>query len=247
MCYAFKTVRDQDGSLHKIQHRDFVKLLQNHKIIEKEDGFYYARDQVPLMIQAESGLKISLMRWDLIPSFYLAQEKLSYAEVQKKKVSKSINPFTKKSYGFSSYNARIETVQNLPTFRKPLMLGQRGIIPVIAFKEYPNSDEAPSDKKNQAYTLELDQVFYFACLYDIWYDKNNTAYFSCANITLSSSGNRVLEKIWHERVPALLNEDQALCWIDPKTPANIALKQCQALSDQHMSALPDAAKHKKSI
>ncbi len=142
MCYAYKPVRDKDGriyKIYKISARDFAKLDQAGHIIEKPDGYHYAKDTVGAMVFRESAFQTIPMRWDLIPRNYLAGEKdLSLEEIIKKKNSRAKNPATMKPWGFSSFNARAETISKLFSFKDSWREGKRCLMPVEAFKERPN-------------------------------------------------------------------------------------------------------------
>ena len=229
MCYGYKFVRKPDGTFASFTHIETQRLVREGKIKEEPDGYHFARDTIPAILQTDDESKVIPMRWDLIPSFYLQSEKLTVAEVIKRKNSRAKNPATGKSWGFSSYNARIESVRTLPSFRRPWENSQRCIISVDAFRERPNMDDAPKEFKGREYEINLPQTMFFGGLWDSWQGKDGEILNSCTVITTSSEGIEPLRKIWHERVPILFNDHDAEIWMDPKTTPERAFKICQPI------------------
>ena len=146
MCYAFKP-----GTLPGIR-------IPN---TNTSDGFHYAKDDVPVLL---AGGEARLMRWDLIPRGFLYSESLTLAEAIRKKNSRAVNPKTGKTWGFSSYNARIETVETLWTFKEAWRDRNRGAIPIEAFRERPDMDGMPEEFKGREYEIRLDQTYFLAAL-----------------------------------------------------------------------------------
>jgi putative SOS response-associated peptidase YedK len=212
MCYAYKPGR-------------LPGLRVPENASETADGFYYARDTVPVL---RSGDELRLMRWDLIPRGFLRLEKVTLAEAVRKKNSRAVNPETGKSWGFSSYNARIETVENLWTFKEAWRDGNRAVLPVEAFRERPNMDGAPEDSKGREYEVRLDGVYFLAALFDTWKSKDGETQESCTVITGPSDGVPALQAIWHERVPILLSREACKAWLDPATRPREAMALLRA-------------------
>lgn len=235
MCYAYKFVRKSDGTYAAFTHTETQRLLREGKIKEDADGYHFARDTIPALIQVQSELKVVPMRWDLIPSGYLKGDKLTIPEVVKRKNSKAKNPATGKSWGFSSFNARLETVRSLPSFREPWIKGQRCVIAVDAFKERPNMDDAPKEFTGREYEVGIQETMFFAGLWDSWTSKDGDVLNSCTVITMSSEGIEPLRKIWHERVPVLLEEESCVEWLDAKTNPDIAFKMCEQVGAENLN------------
>ena len=219
MCYAFKS-----GNLPGIRIPDLDS--------PRADGFHYAKDRVRVLL---AGNDVRFMRWDLIPRGYLHTEKISADEAVRKKNSRAINPATGKSWGFSSYNARIETVDKLWTFKEAWQDRNRGVIDVVAFRERPNMDGAPQESKGREYEISLDQPYYLAALFDIWKSKDGESLESCTVITGPSDNIPVLQNIWHERTPILLSKEEATLWLDPATTPTAAMEILRNAKVPHMT------------
>jgi putative SOS response-associated peptidase YedK len=190
-----------------------------------DEGFRFAKDDVPVLL--EDG-ELRLMRWDLIPRSFLRLENVSIAEAIQKKNSRAVNPATGKSWGFSSYNARIETVETLWAFKEAWREGARGVIPIRAFRERPNMEGAPEESKGREYEISLDGTYFLAALYDTWTAKSGESLESCTVITGPSDDIPALQGIWHERVPILLSEEARDAWLDPATTPKAALALLRA-------------------
>jgi|GEM_PF-1939937 len=210
MCYAVK-----------IAALPGIRIPADALPAETAGGFYYAKDTVPVFLP---GREMRLMRWDLIPRGFLRNDPCSLAEAIRKKNSRSINPETGKSWGFSSYNARIETVESLWTFKEAWRERNRGVIPVDAFRERPNMDGAPAEARGREYEISLEKRYYLAALYDTWKAKDGETLESCTVITGSSDHIPELQAIWHERVPILMDVEAARVWLDPSTHSRAAME-----------------------
>ena len=112
-------------------------------------------------------------------------------------------------------------MQVLPSFKNLWVNRQRCIIPVAAYKERPNMEDAPIEFRKKEYEVLLKEPRYFAGLYDDWVSKKTGEVLeSCTIITVSSKGNSIIESIWHERMPVLLNEDESEMWLNRELNAN---------------------------
>jgi len=223
MCYAYKPVRTPSGRIQMHTVTEIRRLQREGKIKETNDGFHYARDMVPVITPSGEVLP---MRWDLIPAGFLHQESLSLdpgpEEAIRRKNSRAINPATGKSWGFSSYNARMETVRSLWAFKGAWNAGRRGAIAVEAFKERPNMDGAPPESKGREYEVSVEQGHFLAALFDTWVAKDGRTLDSCTVITGPSDDVPAVRAIWHERVPLLLDEAACQAWLDPATSPEAA-------------------------
>jgi putative SOS response-associated peptidase YedK len=141
MCYAYKSAYAATGEILGRSLPDTRRLIREGKIVEVDGEFHFPKDTVPVIV---AGGAVRPMRWDLIPAGFMRGEKPDLAGAVRKKNSRAINPATGKSWGFSSYNARVETVRTLWAFKDAWQAGQRAIMPVAAFRERPNMDDAPA-------------------------------------------------------------------------------------------------------
>ncbi len=160
------------------------------------------------------------MRLDLIPRSFMQQQPLNLPEALKAKDSRAID-----SKGFSSYNARIETVQSLWAFKSAWKDGNRGIMPVASWRERPNMDGAPAAFRGREYEVspKPEQAHFLAALYDTWTSREGDALDSCTVITGPSDAIPALQAIWHERTPIVLDAQAAKAWIDPATTPDQAM------------------------
>jgi putative SOS response-associated peptidase YedK len=224
--------------------KDIRRMLKSGEIKSTPDGFVFAKDTVPVILgEAE----VRPMRWDLIPRAFLQRENLSVADAIRKKNSRAKNPDTGKTWGFSSYNARIETVDNLWTFKEAWQDRNRAIIPIEAFRERPNMDGAPEDAKGREYEIALDQTCFLAALYDTWKSKDGESIKSCTVITGPSDDIPALQGIYHERTPILLTEEDCTVWLDPATTpqAAMALLRAAAVPPMTVREIPKKPKVEK--
>ncbi len=234
MCYGFYPVQGTEGGTDWVDRAEFFRLEREGKIVIRKDGFHYAKDTVGAVLFQDHRFQTRPFRWDLVPrDFLIGEPTLSLTQVLKKKNSRSKNPLTGKSWGFDSYNARVETIRSLASFKKPWQEGLRCVLPSHAFKERPNMDGAPPEFKGKEYKVQLDGTYYLGAVYDTWV-RNAERLDSCSIITMSSRGNAKIEGIWHERIPLILTEQEALRWLDPKTTPEEALQLCRPLHEERM-------------
>jgi putative SOS response-associated peptidase YedK len=227
MCYGYHRLELPDGRRGWISEKDLRKLPMWEQAKIRGDGWQFARDMAPVLLEGGRG---AVMRFDLVPRWYLQREGLPLAETLKRKQSRA-----KGQRGFDSYNARSESVRELPSFRAPWAEGKRCVVQVDMFRERPNMDEAPKEFRGKEYNVHLDAPRFAAGLWDRW-ERGEEALESFAILTVDSAGNDVLRGIWHERCPVLLTEAEALEWVDPKTPLDRAAALCRLLDAEHMDA-----------
>jgi putative SOS response-associated peptidase YedK len=228
MCYGYRRVRDDHGSLFWVDRKDFIRLQRAGAIKERPDGYHFARDNVGAILH---GGAIAPMRFDFVPRWFLKGEQdgePTLAEVLKRKQSKA-----KGSRGFDSYNARSESVRELASYRASWAEGKRCVVALEAFRERPNMSGAPEEFKGKEYDIRLDKAYYAGCIWDRW-ERGEERLDSLAILTVDSFGNPILRGIWHERSPALLTEAEAVEWLDPRTTPERAMELCRLLSGDHM-------------
>jgi putative SOS response-associated peptidase YedK len=214
VCYAYKPVFTASGTYEMHRLDDIHRMMREGKVKETREGFFFAKDTVPVII---GNGEVRPMRWDLIPAEFMWREKPGLPEVIKAKNSRA-----KGSQGFSSYNARIETVQSLWAFKEPWKSGKRGVMPVAAWRERPNMDGAPAEFRGREYEVTVEPFHFLAALYDTWEGREGERLDSCTVITGPSDGIPALRGIWHERAPIVLSEATAEAWLDPGTSPDAA-------------------------
>ena len=238
MCYGSKPVVNARGGIDWIPNDEFNRLYKEGIIVPRKDGYHYAKDMLAAMVRRGGQVVVVPMRWDLIPRHFLRKEGLPLAEAIRRKNSRA-----KGAGGFDSYNARVETVANLFSFRQPWQEGLRMATPVTGFKERPNMESAPKEFTGKEYEVLLDGACWLAGLYDRWDDGKGGSLESCAVLTMDSAGNDKIRGIWHERTPVILTEAQLAEWLDPGTTPERALAMCRLFPPDRME-IREVAKEK---
>jgi putative SOS response-associated peptidase YedK len=128
--------------------------------------------------------ELSLLRWGLIP-FWAEDPKI----------------------GYSTINARAETVATKPSFREAVKK-RRCLVVADGFYEWQKTDG-----QKQPYLIHLkdNSPFAFAGLWERW-KRGEQAIESCSIIV--TEPNAVLEPI-HDRMPVILSPDDYGLWLDP--------------------------------
>lgn len=111
---------------------------------------------------------------------------------------------------FATFNARIETVEDKPTFRNAWKKSQRCLIPMTGYFEWKGEK---GDKQPFYITNRDEGIIVTAGLYEVWGDNQR----SCTMLTMPA--NEELQKI-HPRMPIMLNKDSATNWLSGKLDKN---------------------------
>lgn len=172
--------------------------------------------------------EMALMRWGLVPFF-----------------AKSLSDFK----GFSTFNARSETIAKSATWREPFKK-RRCIIPADGFYEWKTTLEAQDEtaamflgqqgaveaeltgagkgkpkvhKQPFAITLKSGEPFAFAGLWDAWHDKPKEQWLQSFAI-VTTEANEIMAPI-HTRMPVILAQRDWAEWLnrDDTRPAPIHL------------------------
>lgn len=141
-------------------------------------------ENLPVIVN-DSEKHVELMRWGLVPSW-----------------AKDMR------IGYKMINARAETLQEKPTFRKSLSF-KRCIIPAGGFFEWKKFGK---EKIPYYFFLKNHHMFGFAGLYDEWRDKEGRELKTYTIIT--TEPNKLLEPI-HNRMPAILEKQDEDTWLNP--------------------------------
>jgi putative SOS response-associated peptidase YedK len=116
-----------------------------------------------------------------------------------------VPPWAKSLSGTSKLiNARIETLQEKPSFKKAFHT-KRCLIPVNGFYEWKN--------KQPWYCMPATgTLFAFAGLWETWKKSTESRYHSCAIIT--TEARKPIRDI-HHRMPVILTPNAIEAWLDP--------------------------------
>ena len=102
-------------------------------------------------------------------------------------------------------NARAETLEEKPTFRKSFR-EHRCIVPANGYLEWKRTGA-----QKEKYLIRTEKpVLFMAGLYDVFRDKNNTPYTGFVIIT--TEPNSVISRI-HNRMPAILPPEKIGIWL----------------------------------
>lgn len=153
---------------------------------------------------------IELMQWGLIP-FWAKENELSNSII----------------------NARLETVEKKPAFKKS-MSQQRCLIIANGFYEWKKEG-----KQKQPYFISIkgEEVFGMAGIWSRWTNKHETIE-SCAILTIEA--NKALLPI-HNRMPAIIEARNYSTWLDP-TVDDIEKLKSLAASSQDLNIQPVSQK-----
>src|SRR4051794_19330870 len=116
------------------------------------------------------------------------------------------------SHKYKTFNARAETVAELPTYRKPFRT-QRCLVPATGFYEPDKLNTAKPPYPWHYFQLKDEALFAFAGLYDRWEDKQTgKEVYSYTIITTEPNG--VVGRV-HDRMPVILPKEQEDTWLNP--------------------------------
>ena len=131
--------------------------------------------------------EVVMMRWGLVPYF-----------------AKSLADWK----GFSTINAKAETVQDRALWRGPFER-RRCLVPADGFYEWKKID--PKTKKPFAFSLSNGQPFAFAGLWDAWKDPHTGEWLQSFAI-LTTTPNE-LTALVHDRMPVILHPRDYDRWL----------------------------------
>ena len=148
--------------------------------------------------------ELELMRWGLVPFF-----------------AKSLAAFK----GFSTFNAKAETLATSPTWRTPFRK-RRCLVPGDGFFEWKKLDASPKPKKQPfAITLTDGEMMAFAGLWDAWKDPATDLWLQSFTI-ITTEANEIMRSI-HDRMPAILHPRDWEEWLsrdDDRPPPSHLLR-----------------------
>jgi putative SOS response-associated peptidase YedK len=146
---------------------------------------YKAAPTQQLPVITELGVnRIELMRWGLVP-FWAKYTKI----------------------GAKMINARSETIQEKPAFRKPFR-SQRCLVPADYFFEWMAVDDK---KVPHVIRLKDHETFAFAGIYDVHRDAEGSSMRSFSILTVEP--NSLMAPI-HNRMPVIMRREHESLWLD---------------------------------
>lgn len=187
MCYTIKQTANE--RLLEGRFRARVKYPQQLEQIEKSSGFAFPL--VPVVTNKEMD-SIHLYHWGLIPHW--AKDK----ELRK-----------------NTLNARIETIEEKPSFRS--YVKNRCLVLIDGFYEYQWQDTKGKVKKPFLMTMPDGEPFALGGLFSHWTDKTSGDMLSTFTI-LTMDANEQMAEIHNtkKRMPLILRRDTEMDWLEGK-------------------------------
>ncbi|MGA8670261.1 MAG: SOS response-associated peptidase [Terracidiphilus sp.] len=196
-----------------------AEWMQTHNTTVFEDESLYAPSynvapqtfQPVVRLERETGAReLTVMRWGLVP--YWAKDS---------------------KVGFSTINAKAETVVTSPAFRDA-MKRRRCLVPAEFFYEWQKTGE----KKKQPFGIGLKDgsMFAFAGLWERWKDKATGQTLETYAI-ITTDPNELVEPI-HNRMPVILKREDYDRWLSPGEPSHLPVDLLRPFSADEMKAWP---------
>lgn len=160
---------------------------------------------------------------EILPSYNIAPQTLQpivrlsrdTAERELAQLRWGLVPFFAKDakVGYSTVNARAETVTTSPVFRES-MKRRRCLVPATGFYEW----QKLGNKAKQPWTIELadGEVFAFAGLWDVWKDRTTSNVIETYTI-ITTDPNELVQPL-HDRMPVILAPQDYDRWLEPGDP-----------------------------
>lgn len=164
--------------------------------------------QPVVRLDREGQRELTVMRWGLVP--YWAKDS---------------------KVGFSTINAKAETIATSPTFREAWKR-RRCLVPAEWFYEWKKLDE--KNKQPYAIGLKDDSLFAFAGLWETWKDKVTGEALRTYTI-ITTDPNELMEPI-HDRMPVILARKDHERWMAPTDPAHLPVDLLRPYPAEEMKA-----------
>ena len=159
-------------------------------------------------LNREGHRELTVMRWGLVP--YWAKDS---------------------KIGFSTINAKAETVATSPTFREAWKR-RRCLVPAEWFYEWKKIDE--KTKQPHAISLHDGALFAFAGLWDRWRDRETGQVLETFTI-VTTDPNALMETI-HDRMPVILARKDYRRWLTSTDPAQLPVDLLKPYPAEEMKA-----------
>jgi putative SOS response-associated peptidase YedK len=160
------------------------------------------------VVTNEAPDKIKLFRWGLIPS--------SARDM---------------SIGNKLINAQAETLLEKPSYKENIKR-HRCLVPADGFYEWKKLGRTPQPYR---ITMQNEDLFSFAGLWDEWQDTIGNTFFSFTVIT--TTANSLIQPI-HSRMPVILEPELEKYWLDNSLPMDDVLNMLKPYSSDKMKYYP---------
>jgi putative SOS response-associated peptidase YedK len=182
---------------------DVSEIKLDLKIDFDEIGDYRPRwnaapaSKLPVVVSNNGERTLTSMRWGLIPSW-------AQPETKSLKI------------GYSTFNARAESIDTRPAFRAAWQAGRRCLVIADVYYEWRDADKQPF-----AVALGNRGLMIFAGLWDCWRAPGGDTLKSFAIIT--TAANELLAPL-HARMPVLLAPHRWAAWLGETAITDAGLK-----------------------
>ncbi|QJD95181.1 SOS response-associated peptidase [Mucilaginibacter robiniae] len=131
--------------------------------------------------------------------------------------------------GYKMFNAKAETITELPSFKPLMNKGKRCLVLVDGFYEWKT--EAG---QKQPYRFELTDrdVFAFAGLYSHWHNPQDQQWYRSFSI-ITTTPNQTVGEL-HNRMPVILSPEEEKLWLAQDVPAKELLPLLDTYPDEEM-------------
>ena len=167
-----------------IDRYDIVNFLDNFK-----PRWNIRPGQSNPVIVNQENKEIELMVWGLLPHFAADEQ-----------------------YKYKTINAKVETVDKLPTFRHSFAK-KRCLVPATGFYEPDKINFVKQPFPWHYFKMKDNSIFSFAGLYDVWKDKTNGKEIHSYSI-ITTVPNTIVGK-YHDRMPVILEKEEEDIWLNP--------------------------------
>jgi putative SOS response-associated peptidase YedK len=143
--------------------------------------------------------------------------------------------------GFSTINARAESITSSATFREPFKK-RRCLVPASGFYEWkslrlanaPAGAKAKLEKQPFAFDLTNDQMMAFAGLWDAWKDPANGQWLQTYTI-ITTEANELMAPV-HNRMPVILRPSDFNRWLDREPTSQLPIDLLRPFPADEMEA-----------
>lgn len=180
MCGRFSLAKDIEEL-----RTEFPFIDEGFEDIVLKPRFNIAPSQIcPVIINDKGTVKIKMFSWGLVP--YWAKDR---------------------NIGYKMINARSETVDEKPSYKKPFQT-RRCLVPADGFFEWKK--EGKSGKTPYRFIMKDKKPFTFAGLWEKWEKEDKPLY----SFTILTCGpNDIMEPV-HDRMPVILPETNREIWLN---------------------------------
>ena len=117
----------------------------------------------------------------------------------------------------NTLNARIETVEEKPSFKNSI--SNRCLIIASGYYEWHWNDAKGKSKQKYFIANQANEIFAFAGIYDTWHNKSNDTIINSFSM-LTTEANKTMEYVHNhkKRMPIILKEKDEQDWLSGTLP-----------------------------